>query len=79
MQYGTHTIEEQYANGKVIATRETWTERIRVKDQKQELVQFMHFRGEHNEDEVSFAVEHTPNGDSNGFYYLLMSHTTKVL
>ena len=80
MKYGTHTITKQFADDECIGTRERFEERVRVKDQKQELIAFMKFRAEHSEDDdVCFKVEHTPNGDDNGFYYVLMSYSRKVL
>ena len=78
MEFGKHFQETTIVDGQPTLVKIRHEERIRVKDAKQELAQFMKFRDEHADKlDLCFKIDRTPNGKANGFYYVILCWTDK--
>ena len=80
MQFGLTTVKTTYIDGKPTIIHNNFEERHRVKDDKQELGSFMQFRDIHkDDDDLSFRIEKTKTGVTEGFYYVVWCWTVKQL
>lgn len=91
MNYGTKTttaitdedgsikkVKEIYQGGLQMSKFTSYEQRVKVRDDKEELAELLRFRKEHPEtDRVGFRIEETKHAKENGYYYVVKCWETQ--
>lgn len=79
MNGSTVTEEKNYMDGKVVQPiRKHYADRIKVKNEKEELTEILKFRDKIDKDkmkDIGIDYEYTKHGNENGYYFLVFRHT----
>lgn len=77
LEDGDFTNEQVLMGGKVVDAHQRYEVRSRVLSEQQELTAWLKFRDEtRGYKTVEFKVEHTDQGDKDGFWYVVCCWTT---